>query len=142
VLFDPKRDVAVLYVPGLDAPTMAFAPAPAERSEAAVVLGFPEDQGYTSRSARIRSRIEVDGNDIYGQSHVRREIYSVRAVVRSGNSGGPLVDSNGKVLGVVFATALDSSDTGYALTAAEVAPDATAGRTATTGVATGACTSG
>jgi len=142
VLFDPRRDVAVLDVPGLNAPSLSFAPAPAQRGESAVVLGFPEDQGYTARSARVRSRVDIDGNDIYGQSHVRREIYSIRSVVRSGNSGGPLMDMNDQVLGVVFATALDSSDTGYVLTAAEVAPDASAGRTATASVSTGGCTAG
>jgi S1-C subfamily serine protease len=90
----------------------------------------------------VRSRTTVSGADIYGGGSVRREVYAVRATVRSGNSGGPLVTGRGQVLGVVFATALDSSDTGYALTAAEVAPDASAGRTADTPVDTGRCTAG
>jgi S1-C subfamily serine protease len=60
--------------------------------------------------------------------------------VRSGNSGGPLLSSDGSVLGIVFATALDSSDTGFVLTDAEIAPDIMAGRTASTPVDTGRCT--
>ncbi|MDT4939091.1 MAG: hypothetical protein QOG80_2762, partial [Pseudonocardiales bacterium] len=142
VLFDPRRDVAVLYVPELDAPAVRFAPTPAGRGDPAVVLGYPEDRDFTVKTARVRSRGYVEGNDIYGHGHIRREIYSVRSVVRSGNSGGPLLASDGTVLGIVFATALDSSDTGYVLTAAEVAPDAASGRTATASVGTGSCTPG
>ncbi|MFN2519091.1 MAG: serine protease, partial [Jatrophihabitantaceae bacterium] len=66
----------------------------------------------------------------------------VYAVVRSGNSGGPLLAADGSVLGVVFATALDSSNTGYVLTDSEIAPDAAMGRTANASVATAGCTSG
>ena len=70
----------------------------------------------------------MTGNDIYGTHTVTREVYAVRAVVRSGNSGGPLVGDDGTVWGMVFATALDSTDTGYVLTDDEVGGDATAGR--------------
>lgn len=140
VLFDPRRDIAVLDVPSLPAHALTLASTPAVAGASAAVVGYPEDGGYTARSARIRSRGEITGNDIYGHSHVRREIYSIRGVVRSGNSGGPLLASDGSVLGVVFATALDSSDTGFVLTTAEVSTDAAAGRTATAAVPTGACT--
>ena len=68
-----------------------------------------------------------------------REIYSVRAVVRPGNSGGPLLALDGRVYGVVFAAAVSVPDTGYALTASEVATDARAGRTATVPVSTQGC---
>ncbi|TAM92865.1 MAG: MarP family serine protease [Jatrophihabitans sp.] len=142
VLYDPERDVAVLDVPGLDAPVLHFTAHPAHSGDPAVVLGYPQDGPFTVRSARIRTRTTVQGRDIYGQGSVTREIYGVRAVVRSGNSGGPLLADDGTVLGVVFATALDSSDTGYALTAAEVEGDAATGGTAKAPVATGACTPG
>jgi S1-C subfamily serine protease len=140
VLFDPRRDVAVLDVPALPARALTLSTVPATTGESAAVVGFPEDGGYTARSARVRSRGDITGNDIYGHSHVRREIYSIRGIVRSGNSGGPLLAPDGQVLGVVFATALDSSDTGFVLTSAEVSSDAAAGRTATAAVPTGSCT--
>jgi S1-C subfamily serine protease len=73
---------------------------------------------------------------------VTRKIYSVRAVVRSGNSGGPLLSGSGTVLGIVFATALDSPDTGFVLTDSEIAPDVEAGRSADQPVSTGGCTPG
>jgi S1-C subfamily serine protease len=142
VLYDSKRDVAVLDVPGLRAPALRFARQDAATGEPALVLGFPEDGPFTAGTARIRSRFEVTGNDIYGTHTVTREVYAVRAVVRSGNSGGPLVGDDGTVSGMVFATALDSSDTGYALTDDEIGSDATAGVHAGDPVGTGSCTPG
>lgn len=140
VVFDPDRDVAVLYVPGLDAPALDFASQRATQGTPAVVVGYPEDGPYTVRSARVRTQTTVQGSNIYGQGDVRREIYSVRAVVRSGNSGGPMLGYDGRVLGVVFATALDSNDTGFVLTDNEVAGDAAAGRDKRSAVGTGGCT--
>jgi S1-C subfamily serine protease len=140
VVFDPRRDVAVLDVPSLTEAALPFDPKVGTKGEPAVVLGYPEDGPYTAKSARIRSRTTIAGNDIYGTHTVTREIYSIRAIVRSGNSGGPLLASDGSVLGIVFATALDSSDTGFVLTDAEIAPDIAAGRTASTPVGTGRCT--
>jgi S1-C subfamily serine protease len=142
IVYDPQRDVAVLNVPGLNAPTLQFAPKSASTGEPAVVLGYPEDGPFDVRSARVRSRDTVSGKDIYGNGTVRREIYSIYAVVRSGNSGGPLIATDGTVLGVVFATALDSSNTGYALTDSEIEPDVTAARTAAGSTSTGRCTPG
>ncbi|MDP9092188.1 MAG: MarP family serine protease [Actinomycetota bacterium] len=142
VVFDPSRDVAVLDVPGLNARVLPFASAVANRGDPAVVLGYPEDGPFTAKSARIRSLVTIDGNDIYGSQQVTRQIYSIRSIVRSGNSGGPLLSASGSVLGVVFATALDSSDTGFVLTDAEIGPDTSAGVTASAPVATGHCTPG
>lgn len=142
VLYDSRRDVAVLSVPGLDAPTLRFARTPAQTGDPAVVLGYPEDGPFTVRTARVRSHTKVSGTDIYGARSVERDVYAVRAVVRSGNSGGPLLANDGTVLGMVFATALDSSDTGYVLTNGEIATDARTGRTATLPVDTGRCTPG
>jgi S1-C subfamily serine protease len=142
VLYDPKRDVAVLDVPGLDASPLSFARAPARSGDPAVVLGYPEDGPLNVQAARVRDRMQVSGADIYGNAGVRREVYSIRSVVRSGNSGGPLLATDGTVLGVVFATDLRSTDTGYVLTAAEVSSDFAAGRDATTRVGTGECTPG
>jgi S1-C subfamily serine protease len=142
VLFDPRRDVAVLDVPGLKATPLAFSPSAASTGDPAVVLGYPEDGPFNVQSARIRDRSKIGGSNIYGKSSVDREIYSLRATVRSGNSGGPLIADNGTVLGIVFATSLESSDTGYALTAGEVSADAGKGANATTSVGTQGCTPG
>jgi S1-C subfamily serine protease len=140
VVFDPRRDVAVLDVPSLEATALPFDSTPATKGQPAVVLGYPEDGPYTAKSARVRSMTTIEGNDIYGTHQVTRQIYSIRAIVRSGNSGGPLLSDSGGVLGIVFATALDSSDTGFVLTDAEIAPDISTGRTASAPVDTGHCT--
>ncbi|MGL5865472.1 MAG: MarP family serine protease [Dermatophilaceae bacterium] len=138
VAFDPDRDVAVLAVPGLTA-------APLSRSselaaaDSAVVAGFPGDDGLTVRSARVRNVIRASGADIYGESGITREIYSLRAQVRQGGSGGPMVDPDGRVVGMVFATSLDDLETGYALTLDEMAPVLRSGLTATGQVSTGRC---
>jgi S1-C subfamily serine protease len=140
VLFDPARDVAVLAVDDLSAPPLAFSPRAAKTGDPALVIGYPENGPYRVRSARVRGQQTAGGTDIYGRNGVDRSIYSVRALVQAGNSGGPLLAYDGSVYGVVFATASDARDTGFALTADEVKGDAATGRTATTAVATGTCT--
>jgi S1-C subfamily serine protease len=142
VLFDPDRDVAVLDVPDLpdSAQPLPFSRTEADSGDPALVLGYPENGPFTVRTARIRSEGSVGGTNIYGKGSVDRSIYAIRSVVRSGNSGGPLLGYDGTVLGMVFATAIDSPDTGFALTDAEIGDDARAGRQLSEPVGTGACT--
>lgn len=140
VVYDPDRDLAVLHVPGLPGPSLRFAAGQAGSGADAIVLGFPLDGPYDARPARIRDVDRIEGPDIYNASKVNREIYTIRALVRSGNSGGPLVSSNGLVLGVIFAAAADDPNTGFAVTAEEARPVALAGAERTRGVGTGDCT--
>lgn len=121
VVFDPGRDLAVLAVPGLDAPALALGTELA-RGDPAMVVGFPQGGPFTASPARVRQVLDALGQDIYGQGGVTREVYSLYAQVRPGNSGGPVLDSSGAVVGVVFATSLDDPDTGYALTLDEAEP--------------------
>ncbi|MGW5866277.1 MarP family serine protease [Streptomyces sp. NPDC055239] len=130
VLYDWKRDIAVLDVPTLQAPALQFTSKDASSGDNAIVAGFPENGPYDVRPARVRGRITAKGPDIYHRDTVRRDVYSLYATVRQGNSGGPLLTPEGKVYGVVFAKSLDDPDTGYALTADEVRKDIEAGRTA------------
>ncbi|MEU6592941.1 MarP family serine protease [Streptomyces sp. NPDC046881] len=136
VLFDPDRDVAVLYVPGLRAPVLRFDPG-AARGDAAVVAGYPQDGALDLQAATVANRVRATGQNIYNDRTVTREIYSVRSTVRPGNSGGPLLTTDGRVFGVVFARSTSDAETGYALTAAEVAGDADRAATATARVDTG-----
>lgn len=139
VVYDARLDLAVLHVPGLNAPVMQFAGAEAPSGADAIVLGFPLDGPYDAQSARVRDVSNITGPDIYDAGNVTREVYTIRALVRSGNSGGPLVNADGRVLGVIFAAAADDQNVGYAVTAEQAADVADAGRNATAGVATGAC---
>ncbi|ARF62572.1 MULTISPECIES: MarP family serine protease [Streptomyces] len=132
VLYDWQRDIAVLDVPDLRAEPLKFTGPDddAETGDSAIVAGFPENGAYDVRSARVRARIDADGPDIYHRGTVRRDVYSLYATVRQGNSGGPLLTPDGKVYGVVFAKSRDDQETGYALTGDEIREDIEIGRTA------------
>jgi S1-C subfamily serine protease len=139
VVYDPERDLAVLYVPGLTAPVMPFVDKASGTGSSAIVLGYPLDGPYNAQSARVRDVSKITGPDIYDSGDVTREIYTIRGLVRSGNSGGPLVSPTGKVLGVIFAAAADDRTTGFALTANEAASTAQLGTSRTEAVETGDC---
>jgi uncharacterized membrane protein required for colicin V production len=139
VSYDPNTDVAVLKVPQLRAPVLQLAPAPAATGSDALVLGYPLDGPYTASAARVRDRIRLRGPDIYNGATVVRNVYTVRAVVRSGNSGGPLLDGSGQVLGLVFGAAVDNDETGFVLTEEEIADDIAAAPSQTDKIPTGVC---
>lgn len=139
VLFDPADDVAVLRVPGLEAPVLTFAANPAVSGQSAIVLGYPGGGPYTASAARVREILNLSGPDIYRTGTVEREVYTVRGTVRQGNSGGPLVAEDGQVLGLVFGAAVDDPDTGFVLTAAEIADELARGMSSPVPVGTGAC---
>ncbi|MFG2952490.1 MarP family serine protease [Streptomyces sp. NPDC048291] len=136
VLFDPDRDVAVLYVPQLRAPVLKFDTS-AARGNSAVVAGYPQDGNLNLQAATVANKVQATGQNIYNDATVTREIYSIRSTVRPGNSGGPLLTTGGKVYGVVFARSTSDDETGYVLTADEVATDAARGARATSPVDTG-----
>ena len=136
VVFDPRADVAVLRVPGLRVPTLAFADA-ASRGDSAAVAGYPENGGLDLRAATVAERVSARGQDIYGSDLTTRDIYTVRSLVRPGNSGGPLLTPSGEVYGVVFARSTSESETGYVLTVDQVRRQAERGRQAVTPVDTG-----
>ncbi|KUP96469.1 MarP family serine protease [Thermobifida cellulosilytica] len=138
VLYDPQQDLAVLWVPGLDLEPLEFE-MQANKGDDAVVAGFPRDNGFTVVPARIRAEQTARGPDFYHSQQVSREIYQVRAVIQPGNSGGPLLSPKGTVYGVVFAAATNDEETGYVLTAQEVAANAEAGVHATDPVSTQEC---
>src|SRR5664279_6564700 len=140
VLYDAQRDLAVLDVPGLTAAPLRFASAPAAVGADAIVAGYPLDGPYTLTPARVRASIQLRGPNIYSSATVTREVYTLRAQVRPGNSGGPLLAPDGAVLGVIFGAAIDETDVGFALTAAEVAPVVQAGLSDETAASTEACT--
>ncbi|MFE9254075.1 MarP family serine protease [Streptomyces sp. NPDC006879] len=139
VLYDWERDIAVLDVPNLKAPALKFASEDARSGDDAIVAGFPENGAYDVRPARVRGRINANGPDIYHRTTVRRDVYSLFATVRQGNSGGPLLTADGQVYGVVFAKSLDDPNTGYALTADEVRDDILFGKSATERVDSQGC---
>ena len=121
VSYDPDADISILDVPDLPSAPLQFDVQEAPTGTDAVVMGYPGGGVFTAAPGRIREIIQLNGPDIYHTTTVMREVYTIRGTVRQGNSGGPLIDREGKVLGVVFGAAVDDADTGFVLTATEVA---------------------
>jgi S1-C subfamily serine protease len=134
VLFDQQRDVAILYAPSVSAP--ALAGAPGGRGTQGAVIGYPGGGAETTGPAVIEQGTTAEGRDIYNDTLVDRTIWILAAEVRPGNSGGPLVDLQGHVLGLVFAASSTDPEQAYALTNDEVQPDVSAGVGRTARVAT------
>ncbi len=140
VHYDPATDLAVLAVPGLSARPLALAAEPAAPGDDTIALGYPLDGPYTATPTRVRERITLRGPDIYDSATVQRDVYTVRGQVRSGNSGGPLIDPDGQVVGVVFGASVEDPDTGFVLTADEVRDEIERADSFVSEVATGPCT--
>jgi hypothetical protein len=138
VSFDPKNDLAVLRVPGLKADALPIVASPRSGTSAAI-LGFPGNGPYDVRAGRIGATREVITQDAYGQGPVRRSITSLRGAVRSGNSGGPMVDSEGRVVTTVFAATTSGPRGGFGVPNA-IARAAIERARSSGGVSTGPCT--
>ncbi len=113
VHYDPTNDLAVLRIDA-DIPALATASS-AQRGTAGAVLGYPENGPYALAPARLGDTRTVLSVDAYNQRPIRRTITFLRGSIRSGNSGGPLVDSRGQVLATVFAATTSGPQGGYAI---------------------------
>jgi S1-C subfamily serine protease len=122
VVFDPGDDLAILHVDGLGGRTLPIADNPRAGTSAAI-LGFPENGPYDVRAGRLGSTRTVITQDAYGRGPVQRSITSLRGTVRPGNSGGPMVDTRGRVVTTVFAAARSGTPGGYGVPNAVVRRD-------------------
>jgi S1-C subfamily serine protease len=113
VHYDPENDLALLRVDA-HLPSLPIAADPASGT-AAAVLGYPENGPYAATPARLGETRDTISEDSYGRGPIRRPITSLRGAVRSGNSGGPLVDERGRVLGTVFAATTTGTPGGFAV---------------------------
>ncbi len=138
VYYDPDLDVAVLSVDGVRRPFLKFDKT-GEARDPAAIEGYPQDGPFDLQPARIRGEQRLRSPNIYGNGTVIRQVFSIRGLVRPGNSGGPLISDDGDVLGVIFAASVSDSDTGYVLTAAQVSQGAAKGLTNDREVDTGHC---
>jgi S1-C subfamily serine protease len=139
ILFDPDLDLAVLSVGGLSGNPLDMATQTAADGTAAAVLGYPNGGGFTAKPAAILESFTATGRNIYNRGQTKRDIYSVKGNVEQGNSGGPVIDQNGSVIGIVFAKSTTYSNVGYALTMQPVVSEFNAVRGNTGAVSTGSC---
>ncbi len=140
VVYNPELDVAILSLDTQSAKPLAFDTTVGAEDPVAII-GYPQDGPFDIQTGRVRAMQNLRSPDIYGNGTVVREVYSLRGLVRPGNSGGPIVTPAGKVAGVVFAASVTDPQTGYALTAHQVQATATAGTRANAEVGTGDCAS-
>lgn len=140
VFYDPGYDLALLHTSAPLGPALGLDPADVGRGTLGVVLGYPQDGPLSVEPAGVASSLTAEGRDIYNQGEVVRKVYQIDAHVEPGNSGGPVVDAGGQVIGVVFSRSTVWGGVGYALASPGVLRrvDEAAGRTAA--VPTGACT--
>lgn len=139
VKIDSDVDVALLYAPGLEAPALSFARRDPERGDTGVALGYPGGGGLKAIRASVNREILANGRDVYGEVPVAREVLELNARVNPGNSGGPLVMSNGKIGGIIFAESPSDKRVGYALAAEDVSAIVVPAIGRTAPVSTGAC---
>jgi S1-C subfamily serine protease len=144
VLFDPNYDLAVLRTAPLTDPTLPIAPGLVARGTPAAFLGYPGGGPFMTSRAGVVAEFDAFGHDIYGRGTTLRAVYELRASVEPGNSGGPLVDLAGRVIGVVFSRSASNDHVGYALASpgvlSRVGSAAAAARRGAT-VGTGDCVS-
>jgi S1-C subfamily serine protease len=136
VLYDPSNDLAILRVPGLAGDALP-ASEDVESGTSGAVLGYPENGPFTIAPARVGDTQTVISQDSYGRGPVQRRLTSLRGSVREGNSGGPLVDGEGRVMTTVFASTRSGKPGGYGIPN-EIVREAL-GRAGETEVDTGPC---
>jgi S1-C subfamily serine protease len=142
VYFNPTYDLAVLRSPAPLGPPLDLDDSTVPSRTKAAVIGYPEDGPLSVVPAAVSDQLSAQGRNIYNEGTVTRRVYQIDARVEPGNSGGPLVDASGQVIGVVFSRSTAYADVGYALASPGVRSRAMAGAARSAPVGTGACTSG
>jgi len=140
IYFDPNLDLAVLHTGALAGPPLPVSSGAAQpRGTQAVVLGYPGGGPFDAQPAGVRDEFPATGRNIYGTGLTQRDVYELQAIVRPGNSGGPLVLPDGSVIGLVFSTSATNPDIGYALVSSGWVARVQQAEQANTPTGTGSC---
>lgn len=139
VQFDAKLDIAVLAVDGLAGKPLPLSTPPLDVNATALIIGYPGGGEQQAQTGVVLDRVDALGRDIYGQAKTVRNVYIMQTTVIPGNSGGPIFDEQGRVVGVVFGTSTTYNNIGYGLSLPQIIDQLNAAKTATQSVSTGAC---
>jgi S1-C subfamily serine protease len=139
IWYDPDLDFAVLRTSGLAGAPLSFDTTTSTNGTKTAVLGYPGGGPFDVESAVVLDHFIATGRNIYGQGATEREIYEVNSHIIPGNSGGPMISQDGKVVGVVFAQSTSYQDVGYTLTAKKAAAELKSAQSRNTPVSTAQC---
>lgn len=139
IWFNPDLDLAILRTTNLAGLPLPLVEQTVPDGTQAAVLGYPGGGTFHADPAATIDAFTATGRNIYGQESATREIYSLKADVISGNSGGPLINKDGAVIGVVFARSVTYENVGYALTMSQVIQELNSVKGDTASVGTGNC---
>jgi S1-C subfamily serine protease len=139
MLFNPELDIAVLRTDNLAGKPLILTADITPNSTSGAILGYPGGGDFNAGPALVVESFRAIGQDIYNHGKTTRQVYSVKGTVRPGNSGGPLVDKTGAVIGVIFAESTTYDNVGYALTADSVLAELNTAKNRNTPATTGGC---
>ncbi|HVS58227.1 MAG TPA: MarP family serine protease [Candidatus Saccharimonadales bacterium] len=139
IWFDSNLDFAVLKVSNLAGKPLFIDTSHVSPNTPGAVLGYPGGGNFTADSAVVLDEFTAVGRNIYGQGNTERDVYEIKATVIPGNSGGPLINQAGDVVGVVFAESTTYKQVGYALTSSQILSDLHQAEAQTHSVSTGNC---
>lgn len=139
VYFDPKQDIAILKTEGLAGEPLDLAGNIKERGTTGAALGYPGGGRLSASPSGVTRQLQATGRDIYGRQIVVRSVYELQTEINSGNSGGPVVTSDGTVIGMIFARSTTDTGIGYAIISPELRPLVKQHQDDASQVATGKC---
>lgn len=139
VLFNPELDIAILRAKNLAGKPLALENQTATNNTPVAVLGYPSGAGFTAKPGVVLETFQAEGRDIYNQGHTLREVYSVKTDIQHGNSGGPMINKDGEVIGLIFAKSINYERVGYALTMKQVIAQVNNAKGLTTSADTRSC---
>jgi uncharacterized membrane protein required for colicin V production len=139
VAYDDEADLALLHVPGANGRPLQLAPTAPGRGSTGVALGYPGGGDLTVTAAGVTATHDISGPNIYGEGSFTRNVVELRAAIRQGNSGGPLVVEPGIVGGVIFGASRINPEVGYAIGSDEAVARLGPAVGSTSAVSTGSC---